>query len=322
VAREDLAAAVHRSARHELRLPPGASPSFDAYCIVDWSSASVPRTGKDSIWLAVIRWGEPEVEAVNCPTRHSFETEITGRLGGPLAGRRVLVGFDFPFGYPRGLAAALGHRGPPEKAWSAVWRTLREAVRDGEDNANNRFEVAARLNARVSGGLGPFFGRPANVPSHVSAHLSPGHRGFFEFPLRTRGGATLDRVRAVDVRGKTASTPWFVYGGANSVGGQALVGIPRVARLREAFPGARVWPFETGARLPSREEARIVLAEVYPTLFHRRRDDGEVHDRQQVVSTARELARRDAGGSLASLFAAPGTDAAVLREEGWILGVA
>jgi hypothetical protein len=202
-----------------------------------------------------------------------------------------------------------------------VWKTLREAVRDDAENANNRFEVAARLNHQVSGSFGPFFGRPNSVPPHVAAHLGTRQQGSFEFPLRTRGGAMLERSRFVDGCGKTASTPWFVFGGSNSVGGQALVGVPHVSRLREDFPDARVWPFETGARLPSRRDARIVLAEVYPSLFHVRQHGAEVHDRLQVLSTALAFARLDADGLLETLFAAPGTDPAVLHEEGWILGV-
>ena len=308
--------------RPELRLSVGASPSFDAYCVVDWSAASVPRIGADSVWWALLRWADPEplLDTGNCPTRLSLAKELTARLRGPLAGRRVLVGFDFPFGYPHGFAAALGHRGPPEKAWSAVWRMLREAARDDAENANNRFEVAAMLNSQVSGGFGPFFGRPNSVPPHVAAHLSPRQQGSFEFPLRARGGATLQRTRLADRCGRIASTPWFVFGGSNSVGGQALVGIPHVARLREALPDARVWPFETGARLPPPRDARIVLAEVYPSLFHARQRGVEVHDRRQVISTALAFARLDADGLLESSFAAPRTDA-VLHEEGWILGV-
>jgi hypothetical protein len=130
----------------------------------------------------------------------------------------------------------------------------------------------------------------------------------------------LERTRLVDRCGKTASTPWFVYGGSNSVGGQALVGIPHVARLRQALPDARVWPFETGARLPPRADARIVLAEVYPSLFHVRQHGREVHDRLQVTATAIAFARMDADGLLGKLFAVPRMDAA-LHEEGWILGV-
>jgi hypothetical protein len=296
-------------------------PCFDAYVVVDWSARSVPATGPDSVWWSLaLRGGGARTQARNPPTRHDLVSELGAALRGPLADRRVLVGFDLPLGYPRGFAAALGHRGSRRHAWRHVWGTLRDLVGDDERNANNRFEVAAALNARVSGGFGPFFGRPPRVPAAVAAHLSSCQRGVFDFSLRTRSGATLARLRLADAAARTASSPWFVYGGANSVGGQALVGIPHLARLREAFPDSRVWPFETGTVLPPRTKARIVVAEVYPTMFHLRRGGAEVHDRLQVIATAEAFARLDAEGRLDELFAAAPEDPAVLDEEGWVLG--
>src|SRR5205823_430150 len=60
---------------------------------------------------------------------------------------RVLLGFDFPYGYPTGFAAALGFE---RAAWRAVWDHLKAQIRDDPaTNRNNRFEVAAGLNARL-----------------------------------------------------------------------------------------------------------------------------------------------------------------------------
>jgi hypothetical protein len=110
-----------------------------------------------------------------------------------------------------------------------------------------------------------------------------------------------------------AGTPWA---------GRRSVGIPRLHALREALADAQVWPFETGARCPERDEARVVFAEIYPSLFHvRDRAATEVHDRLQVEAAARSFAALDAAGELAPLFAAPPDDPAVLHEEGWVLGV-
>ena len=33
---------------------------FDGYVAVDWSASSVPKTGKDRIWLAIRGWSETE----------------------------------------------------------------------------------------------------------------------------------------------------------------------------------------------------------------------------------------------------------------------
>jgi hypothetical protein len=59
---------------------------------------------------------------------------------------RALVGFDFPYSYPAGFADALGLDGSP---WSAIWRYLDQRIEDDARNANNRFQVADEINARV-----------------------------------------------------------------------------------------------------------------------------------------------------------------------------
>ncbi len=313
--------------------------AFDAYCAVDWSARSTPATGANSLWWALLRPGGPgalpALELRNARTRQAFVDEALRRLGGELAGARVLLGFDFPLGYPRGLGAALDGVVPGERPWLRTWRRLASAVRDGPDNANNRLEVAAALNAELTGGYGPFYGRPAGAPAHVALHLSSTRRGVFEYPLRTRAGVALAERRQADVAARAASSPWFVFGGANSVGGQALLGIPRVAALRRQVQGLRVWPFETRPVLPGRDEARVVVAEIYPSLHHRGGDEGDgtvrergaalpddaVKDARQVVASVRAFVEADARGELAAWFAAPPRDPAVLEEEGWVLGV-
>jgi hypothetical protein len=300
------------------------STRFDAYLAIDWSASTVPTTGADSVWWGRLEWNgrSPDLASGNCATREELATWLRAELEGRLRDRRVLVGFDFPFGYPRGFAAALGHDGDPANAWRSVWERIAAEVKDGSHNENNRLAAAAALNAAVSGGFGPFYGRPERVPPDVARTLSPTRRGHFEFPLRTRRGHRLDRERETDRRARTASSPWFLFGGGNSVGGQALVGIPRVLALRDAIPDARVWPFETGARCPERAEARVVLAEIYPSLFHvRERASPEPHDKLQVEAAVRRFAALDAAGELAPLFSAPPADAAVVHEEGWVLGL-
>jgi hypothetical protein len=54
-------------------LPPTRTPAFDAYIMVDWSGASAPKTGKDSVWWCLCVWrnGRLVMEAnENSPTRH------------------------------------------------------------------------------------------------------------------------------------------------------------------------------------------------------------------------------------------------------------
>jgi hypothetical protein len=43
-----------------------ANARFDAYLMIDWSASSIPRTGADSIWWALLEW---ENEATGDPQR-------------------------------------------------------------------------------------------------------------------------------------------------------------------------------------------------------------------------------------------------------------
>lgn len=299
-----------------IRVPSNRTTDFDVYWMVDWSARNEACSGKDSLWTARLWWdgGEPQVCTDNYRTRAEFETEATRLLAGELADARVLMGFDFPLGYPKGFARSIGAGAP---AWSSTWETIAARLVDSPQNRSNRFDVAAELNA-LAGGSGPFFGVPANDATAVSGRLSPRSPAF---PVKTRDGQSLARQRTTDDCVRAASSPWFLYGGSNSVGSQALTGIPVVHRLRQNTPGARVWPFETGARLPPRDEARVVLCEIYPTLgFEFDHEDLRVRDEQQVLAAASTFAAGDAADTLEKLFAAPSGVTPALEEEGWILG--
>lgn len=293
-------------------------PLFDAYVIVDWSANRTPKTGADSIWYALYvrtRHGLRRRRLVNPSTRMQARTELTALSRRLLAeGRRILLGFDFPNAYPRGFARAAGFAGKP---WRAVWDGLSGLIEDGADNDNNRFDVAAALNARISGGGFPFWGCPA---SQARATLTTGKNGPY-------GDARLAERRLCEAYLPSTQPCWKLYT-TGSVGGQALTGIPVKRSLRDdpvLAPHTLVWPFETGlaARLP--DHCRIVLAEVYPSILAVHPKPGEVKDALQVCATAKAFARRDAEGLLAEDLAGPtelrpGQRRLIEREEGWILG--
>jgi hypothetical protein len=311
---------THLAMPEHLSLQTGRQADFDIYWIVDWSARNEPCSGKDRLWAARLWWdnGEARLRADNYSTRAAFEAEARRALSQEFAEARVLLGFDFPFGYPRGFARALG---AGEPSWWSTWEAIASRVVDTPGNASNRFDVAAELNRLVTGRLGPFYGVPRKLVASYAERLSPRAEGFFTFPLETLSGAALAQQRAVDHRARTVSSPWFLFGGANSVGSQALTGIPVVYRLRKSLQTARVWPFETGPRLPPREEARVVLCEVYPSLgFTADATDAAVRDEQQVRTTAQRFAALDASAQLSPLFSAPAGHEAALVEEGWILG--
>ncbi len=284
---------------------------FDAYMMVDWSAAGVPRTGRDSIWVHVLD-ARGDRLALDNPATRTHATDLIADWAKRLAarGRRLLVGFDFPFGYPAGLAACLGTDG-----WRAVWDHLTRELDDRDDNANDRFRLAADLNRRLSDGPAPFWGCPEAAAGPYLASR------------RAAAGCGLPARRVVERRVPSASPTWKLYT-TGSVGSQMITGIPRVAALRrdpELAPVTRIWPFETGLAAPARGVG-VVLAEIYPSLVPPARLPGFPKDAGQVVAIAEHFRGLDQTGRLAAAMAGPSDLAAderrlVETEEAWILGV-
>lgn len=277
---------------------PGANEGrFDSVVVVDWSAKatlSPRRESKDAIWIGVTTEGatrtiyqrsRAEAEAT---LAHLFSAEAA-------AGRRVLAGFDFPFGYPAGFAAALTGQSDP----LALWDWLAGAVEDKANNQNNRFELANRINARL-GPAAPFWGRPAHLPLPslpATRAVSYGH-GFAE-------------RRAVERSVPRAHVVWKLFT-TGSVGSQTLLGLPVLARLRR-LAGAAVWPFQPAT-------GPLVFAEIYPGLIEAavKADGDPIKDRAQVRLLSQALWRLARQDGLAALLALPQDPAIV--EEGWILG--
>ena len=291
-------------------------PVFDSYVMVDWSASSRRSPAKpspDAIWWAVGRRGPDGAVTVETPVYERARADAMDSLRCLLiaeraAGRRILMGFDFAFGYPRGFAARL----TGEDRALAVWEWLaREAV-DEPDNANNRFEVAARVNALFDG-TGPFWGRPngwdvPGLPARGSERSGTDHP-----PER----------RLVEETEQSAQPVWKLYT-TGSVGSQVLLGLLALQRLRsdpDLGPEIGVWPLETGLECPSQP---IVLAEIYPSMIPPDPSE-EIKDAGQVKAVVKAYSRLDGQGGLAPLFLGPWSlDAAerriIAREEAWILG--
>lgn len=290
---------------------------FDTHLVVDWSARNAPspaEPSKDAIWIGVERDAEAEA-----PRYFRTRADAVRWLADFLAaeaslGRRVLAGFDFPFGYPRGVARRICGS---DRALD-LWDWFAGHVVDGPDNASNRFAVAARINALYDG-VGPFWGRPetADYPA-IPVRQSDRH-----------GDDHPPENRHADAMARGAKTVWqLAYAG--SVGSQMILGLPALAALRSdpRLAGRlAVWPFETGLEEPV---AQVVLAEVYPSLWqakaHQARAEDEVLDSAQVRVTAAELAALDAQGLLPQAFRGPdhldpAARDAIAREEAWILGL-
>ena len=290
---------------------------FDRYLMVDWSARSEPSPKKpsaDAIW-----WAEASTSGtsapVYCRTRADAVVRIAERIADVLdRGQRILVGFDFPFGYPAGVAEHVSGRADARSMWD--W--LADRVEDQPNNANRRYEAAAEIN-RAYDGVGPCWGRPAtwdhpDVPTHATARQGTNHP-----PER----------RIAEGRQTNTKTVWQLAG-AGAVGSQVLLGLPALKQLA-AHPRLKgriaFWPFDTGLEAP---EAACVIAEIYPSLLSKairaRQMLGEVLDAAQVRVLATAFAQLDADTGLGPLFDAPaGLNADELRaietEEAWILGL-
>ena len=284
--------------------------------MVDWSAAATPRKGKDSIWWALLHRKKGMVRMTcreNPSTRHAA-TERLANVLNKIArdGDRILVGFDFPFGYPTGTAARLGMPGLP---WRHMWQAIADDLDDASDNSNNRIDVAERLNKKLSGEPFPFWG---NVREEERVYLV--RRG-----RRPHKCGDLTEWRLCDKRAKTTSSVWQLAG-AGSVGSQVLTGIPRILQLRtdpRLAMISQIWPFETGLCYDPRPQ--IVFAEVYPSLVEPTPERNVVKDAKQVRTIAAHFASLDEAGALGALFEGDPTLSRVERmiietEEAWILG--
>jgi len=273
---------------------------FDRVVVVDWSASSRPTRGRDSIWIGVADGSSDTVLVSNPSTRAEAIAQMGEWCRRPGS---TLLGVDFSLGYPSGTTESLGLSGVP---WRAMWDLLAQLIDDRDDNANNRFEVAAELNRRVGPGPGPFWGCP---PSRRSATLTS-----------TKVAPTpLDEWRRVEYRlrdsGHRPFSGWQLLG-AGSVGSQSLLGIPRTdTLLRSLVSDGRsvaVWPFSGSIERDAVPD--VVIAEVWPSLHRLPPLDGRVRDEVQVASVARRLVHTTAAD-----LVAPACDA-VVAEEGWVLG--
>ncbi len=290
---------------------------FDRYIIVDWSASNRPRVGKDSVWVCVLG-ADGHISMHNPSTRGKAEVIVRDDLRRCVAdGERVLVGFDFPYGYPAGFAAALGLTGPP---WLALWQYLAARVHDDRDtNASNRFQVAAVINARLEHPA--FWGRPSSqLFDDLSARRD---RVVYQLGGEEAGLAEWREVEAIlRASGHRPHSTWKLFGNG-SVGSQALTGIPVVSRLRHdpaVGDASTVWPFEVTVPELRAGRGAVIHVEIWPSLINVQAVTGQVRDQTRVICLARELRDRDRADALAGLFAAASTRAC--SEEGWILGVA
>lgn len=263
---------------------------FDFAIACDWSAAvgRKPEPREDRCWIAWAKSGEVS-EPEYCPTRLEAEASIVELLEA-YSDARVLLGFDFAIGYP---AADDGSSVLP--TGRSLCAQIAELIEDDASGNNNRFQVAADLNTRIAAATGapsgPFWGRPNELRL---AALDP----------KRPSGTHVKKLRMCEVAARKQTktkpkSPWQLTG-AGSVGSQSLMGLPTVHRLLERFEDATLWPFE--------DPGRIVIGEIYPSLFEQRAPKYWYKDARQVVDSCRSLLELEIPDRIET-------------DEGWIIGI-
>lgn len=267
---------------------------WQSFVIVDWSSGNDrgARATKDAIWIGAVLGGV-EQEPLYRRNRQVAEAHLGALIETERsAGRKLVIGFDFPFGFPRGFVEQV--TGEPDPL--SLWDWLDANLSDAPEN-NSRFDLAGRLNALFPG-VGPFWfnGLKRDIP---------------DLPRKgsDRRDHGMPERRKVEALARGTFSLWQM-GGAGAIGGQAITGMAALSRLRKRFPGEiAVWPFE-------RLDRPVAFVEVWPSLIAKQvaEENDPIKDRAQVRCLARALSRLSTG-ELERLL---GVDA---PEEGWIFGV-
>ena len=209
---------------------------------IDWSGDASAAGQRRKIWAGVWSAGGGDVfggrvALENGRTRDEIAEWLIG-----LAREtpRMVVGFDFCFGFPEWFARGeLGCADGP-----AFWELV-------EREHGTRWLVHGGADRR-------FWGRPHKRPLEFSgARL---HRMLRATDIDHKLAARIaEPERAARVRG-IAPKSVFQIGGAGAVGTASLRGMPVVRRLREA--GFAVWPFDR----PALKAARPLIVEMYTRL--------------------------------------------------------
>ncbi len=266
---------------------------FDTIVMIDWSGGNDTgaRPRKDAIWAGISRGGQPQ-DPVYLRNRIAAEAWIADLIETELGtDRRVMIGFDFPFGYPAGFAEAL--TGAPDPL--ALWDWFEARIKDTGD-ANNRFDLAGELNLALGDGRGPFWAN--GLPKRDIPGL-PRTKADYSNPFADK--------RQSEAQAKGAFTCWQMAG-AGAVGSQVFMGLPVLSRLRSRFrEKVSVWPFEPLT-------SQVAFVEIWPSLTVGAAPQGVIKDAWQVQEAARQISGQS-GTALAEMLdvSAP--------EEGWIFGL-
>ena len=280
---------------------------FDGYIMVDWSATNKPtplRESENAIWTA--HWINNES---NKPEYHRTRVKAYNYLINLLDTidkasknkQRLLIGFDFAFGYPYDSYDGFGC-----KDWEKLWKLINTEINDSDKNENNRFIAGGILNKKFKNKR-PFWGHPPPENNRFDGLSYRKPKGY--------GDTLPSEFRIIEKMTRGASSVWQLFG-AGCVGSQTLMGIHYLQKLRECTDCA-IWPFE------DINNNKHVIAEIYPSIWHPE-NHYPIKDANQVYTVAKNIANFDKHGTLKNLLQAPHRHSRhddITKKEGWMLGV-
>lgn len=306
---------------------------FDVYIAIDWSSKNVPspkKPSKDSIWISEKVWNNLSKESY-FRTRQECKTYLKKVfLEYTKLEYRIFVWFDFAYGYPKGFSKSIGLNKWDIPLWKQLWEKIDELITDDENNCNNRFQVAAKLNLLCWGKcIWPLRWHPVwaqiqnlNIKSPIGG-----------YPYEATQNIFIEKFRNVDKFeiSKGIQPIWKLIG-AGSVWGQSLVWIPVLNQLHNDIDlksFTKIWPYETGfTSNPTPEKWPFILhCEIWPWVVWKYIDKSiELKDKAQVKAVVDRLYILDNSEKLWQLFECPDTVSEenkkiCIEEEGWIIWV-
>jgi len=207
--------------------------NFDAFITIDWSGAA---RGYNGIAVAVCRRGRTAPTLIAPAGARWTRLEIAEWLKCQLDGeQRLLIGFDFAFGFPYENCGYLGGRARGINDIFALWELIETKSAGDPDFGCLRF-----------------IGDPNYAPLFWTAGPKPGH--WVERKRRTEYVCAESTMTRPDTLYKLLHS--------KQVGKASITGM-RVLRHVRSCKGDRVaiWPFETARG--------SLIVEIYPTMFRK-----------------------------------------------------
>ncbi len=299
---------------------------FNGYIMVDWSAANVSAPENESpnaIWTAC--W----IDGKSYPPRYHrtrlavFDYLTLIMKATKEKGQRLLIGLDFAFGYPADSYGKFCFKDCDD--WKDLWKLISTNIKDNiknYENWNNRFYVASDFNKCFPDNNGPFWGRPTDEKNkdkypYLKNNPSQGYGNTLPSEFRHVENAVRNPPRILP------KSVWHLFDNF-PVGGQTLMGIPTLHKLKECKKlDCVIWPFEN-----IDDKDKHVIAEIYPSIWDIQ-GDHPIRDANQVYTVAKNIAYLDENELLQKFLNAPFdyerdnkiNEGDIIKKEGWMLGI-